>query len=84
MMTFEEEICAVINRHSQENLSNTPDFILASYLMDCMNTFDVSVNAREAWYGCETSEVQEHLPHDPSEPCEVCTPTALDRQKEKQ
>jgi len=49
-MTFEEEICSVINRYSQENLSNTPDFILAMYLMDAMNAFDTAVNRREEWY----------------------------------
>lgn len=52
-MTFEEDIRDAINRHSQENLSNTPDFILASYLMDCMNAFDMAVNHRERWYGRE-------------------------------
>ncbi len=65
IMTFEEEIKSVINRHGQENLSNTPDFILAMYLMDAMNAFDTAVNRREEWYGRKTSnpataEVPDH------------------------
>ncbi len=58
---FEDEIAAVINKHSQENLSNTPDFILACYLMDCMNAFDTAVNRREEWYGRKTSEALEAI-----------------------
>lgn len=40
-----------INCESRENASNTPDFILASYLMACLETFEAAVNARERWYG---------------------------------
>lgn len=52
-MSFEEDIRAVINSHNQENLSNTPDFILACYLVECMNSFDMAVSRREEWYGRE-------------------------------
>jgi len=53
-MTFEDEIRAVINRHSKENVSNTPDFLLASYLNKCLDAFDSAVKARDIWYGHET------------------------------
>ena len=33
-----------------ENGSNTPDFILAKYLVMCLNAFDTAVNHRNAWY----------------------------------
>ncbi len=33
------------------NGSNTPDFLLASYLTGCLHTFNSIVNAREEWYG---------------------------------
>lgn len=36
-----------------ENDSNTPDFILAEYLIDCLKSFDKAVNRREQWYGRE-------------------------------
>lgn len=49
-ITFREELESLINIHSKENASNTPDFILADYLQVCLNAFDMAVNARDAWY----------------------------------
>jgi hypothetical protein len=37
--------------HSMENGSNTPDFILANYLVDCLRAFERASNQREHWYG---------------------------------
>lgn len=51
MTAFMDDIQDVINRHSAENISNTPDFILAQYLDQCLNAFDVAVQQRETWYG---------------------------------
>lgn len=48
---FRKELEAVINRHSMENGSNSPDFILAQYLADCLIAFDKAVMHREAWHG---------------------------------
>lgn len=45
------EIEHAINRWSAENGSNTPDFILAHFLMDCLKAFDSAVHARECWHG---------------------------------
>lgn len=53
-MTFEEELQRLINRHSYEvGCGNTPDFILAKYINDCLQAFTRSVRARERWYGFE-------------------------------
>ena len=49
--TLEDEIAAVLNRYSRENNSNTPDFILARYLMDCLSAFERASTQREGWYG---------------------------------
>lgn len=49
--TFEQELEAVINRHSQENGSNTPDFILAQFLIGCLAAWNAAVTRRETWYG---------------------------------
>ncbi len=49
--TLLEDIQNAINRHSAENASNTPDFILAQYLEACLAAFDVAVQQRETWYG---------------------------------
>lgn len=46
-----------INLYSAENGSNTPDFILAQYLMDCLAAYDKAVTAREKWYGREPKPV---------------------------
>lgn len=49
--SLREDLSDVLNRHSQENQSDTPDFILASFLTYCLQAFDVHVRAREDWYG---------------------------------
>lgn len=46
----QREIETVLNRYCKENDSNTPDFILATYLMDCLNAFNNAVSSREKWY----------------------------------
>jgi hypothetical protein len=48
-----DDIESAINRVSAENGSNTPDFILAQYLIDCLAAYDRAVMAREKWYGRE-------------------------------
>ena len=49
--TFVKELERLINKHSQENASNTPDFILAQYLQGCLAVFAQAVQQRETWYG---------------------------------
>lgn len=55
------KIQQAINCHSAENGSDTPDFILAEYLKDCLAVFDKAVNAREKWYGREVMTKCEHV-----------------------
>jgi uncharacterized protein YabE (DUF348 family) len=50
----QREIATVLNRYCKENDSNTPDFILATYLMDCLNAFNSAVSSREKWYNIES------------------------------
>lgn len=49
--SFERELETLINRHSVENDSNTPDMILRGFIIDCLNTFNRSVRQRDQWYG---------------------------------
>ncbi len=56
-ITLRKEIEQAINRVSAENGSNTPDFILADYLLGSLAIFDASVKAREKWYGREPKPV---------------------------
>ena len=49
-VTFEKELTCLINKYSKENDSNTPDFILAEYILGCLSNFNVIVNKRDKWY----------------------------------
>lgn len=51
MDDFRKDLEALINRHSMESASNTPDFILAIFLGTCLLAFDTAVQTRETWYG---------------------------------
>lgn len=51
MTEFEKELSALINKHSAENASNTPDYILAMYLDACLLAFNTAVQQRETWHG---------------------------------
>ncbi len=53
---FRRRIEAVINDCSMENESDTPDFILADYLKNCLEAFDRAVNARRNWHSKESTK----------------------------
>jgi len=67
MEEFRKELEDLINRHSLENGSDTPDFILADYLVGCLRTFDETLVKRERWYGREVQ--QSWHCGEPSPPC---------------
>ena len=48
---FISELRDLINRRSMENASNTPDFILAQYLTNCLRAWNQATQQRETWYG---------------------------------
>lgn len=45
------ELAALLNRYSAENDSDTPDFLLAEYLLSCLATWNKATNLRDRWYG---------------------------------
>lgn len=51
MSDLQKEIEKLLNSYSAENASNTPDFILAEYLLGCLNVFNNAVSRRTDWYG---------------------------------
>jgi hypothetical protein len=51
MSNLRKDIEIAINKHSAEGGSDTPDFILAEYLIDCLAAYDKATVARETWYG---------------------------------
>lgn len=48
---FVLELESVINRHSMENGSDTPDHILAEFLGDVLDAWNQALVKREKWYG---------------------------------
>jgi hypothetical protein len=48
---FQKKLEVLINQHSLENGSNTPDFILSEYLTGCIDVWNKSVMRRSDWYG---------------------------------
>jgi hypothetical protein len=50
---FKKELSQLINSYSMENGSDTPDFILAEYLKNCLDNFNNIISKREKWYGRE-------------------------------
>jgi hypothetical protein len=51
MTKFEKELNIILNCNSMENTSNTPDYILASYMAHCLAAFNEAVRQRETWHG---------------------------------
>lgn len=49
--SFHDELRGLINRHSLENKSGTPDFILAQYMEGCLKIYEGTIQMREKWYG---------------------------------
>ena len=50
-MSLQADIEAAINRANAESGSDTPDWILAQYLMGCLFAFNQATNQRARWYG---------------------------------
>ena len=48
--TFSSELEHLLNKWSIENETDTPDFILAKYLTDCLAAFRYAANERRRWY----------------------------------
>jgi hypothetical protein len=53
MPSLFDELRELINRRSIESRSNTPDFILAEYMLTCLRAFEKASKDRELWYGKE-------------------------------
>jgi hypothetical protein len=49
-MSFEIELKQLINKYSVENGSDTPDWILAQYIMDALTSYERAVIRRDHWY----------------------------------
>jgi hypothetical protein len=45
------DLAEVVNRHSRENLSNTPDFLLAEFMLAALEAAELFTAKRDRWYG---------------------------------
>ena len=49
--SLERRLSALLNEYSAENDSDTPDYILAKYLVECLKSYSEAVKARDHWHG---------------------------------
>lgn len=48
---FRDELTSLLNRYSIENESDTPDFLLAEYLLGCLEVFNKASRDRDRYHG---------------------------------
>ena len=71
-------LASTLNRFSAENASNTPDFILAQYLLWCLAAWNQAVQQRETWYGRDAIRYRRALESiAASSCCDNCQEAAL-------
>ena len=61
-MKLRRELIKLLNSNNIEKCSNTPDYILADYLLRCLTAFNLSVRSRE-----DHNFRKEHLSKDSAE-----------------
>ena len=49
-LEFERELRGLLNRYSMENRSDTPDFVLARYMVQCLHAYENATSNRRAWH----------------------------------
>lgn len=47
---FERELEGLINKYSSQSESDSSDFMLTEYLINCLNNFNLITRKRERWY----------------------------------
>lgn len=50
---FLKELSSLINKANLEPVSDTPDYILAEYLWDCLVSYRNVINKRDEWFGVD-------------------------------
>ena len=54
---FVTKLTELINSHSMESDSDTPDFVLAEHMTRSLESLNATIVRREEWYGRRTSDV---------------------------
>ncbi len=47
---FKQDLTKLLNKYNRENQSDTPDFILARFILDSVKAFDAAARVRDVWY----------------------------------
>ena len=64
-VNFMDALVDLINTHNLENASNTPDFMLAEFLCNCLDNFNVIVAGRDQWKAVGAKDAQSSPTTDP-------------------
>lgn len=71
--SFRSTLESLINSYSMENGSDTPDYVLAEYLCDCLAAFDRAVRMRSAACQAQQSPMTTMCRHGHLWPaCAIC------------
>lgn len=71
-LSFEEDLQHLINRHSAESPSGTPDYILAEMLTNVLKTFNEAVGKRAKWRGESVELPALQRQRDVFDDCDAC------------
>jgi hypothetical protein len=52
-LTFERELESLINKYGIERGSDTPDFLIAEYMSNCLIAYQQVVTKRDKWFGVD-------------------------------
>jgi hypothetical protein len=63
---FEQELVDLLNKHSCENVSNTTDFILAQFLVSCLQAWNKATRKRDRWYNVHLEPCNSHWINGPT------------------
>ena len=48
---FRKDLTALINKYGLENACDTPDYILADFLINVYDTYCLHITRRDEWFG---------------------------------
>jgi hypothetical protein len=59
---FQGDLISLINKHGLDNLTNTPDFILAGMLVEQLEAYRITKEACERWHDMPPQRINADLP----------------------
>ena len=51
MTDFKKELIHLLNKYSKESDSDTPDYMLAQYIINCLAALTQVTRVRDKWHG---------------------------------